>query len=48
MASGANDNKVMIWNLHKNVTEAVYSAHKAAVKALAWNPHQKSMVIYYI
>jgi len=41
LASGGNDNKVFLWSLKmpkKNV--GVFTEHKAAVKALAWSPHQ--------
>ena len=41
LASGGNDNKVFLWSLKmpkKNV--GLFTEHKAAVKALAWSPHQ--------
>jgi len=45
LASGGNDNKLLIWNdirssqpLHK------FFQHKAAVKALAWSPHSVSKI----
>lgn len=39
LASGANDNKVMIWSLRKTEPEAKFSEHKSAIKAIAWSPH---------
>ncbi|KAF1815458.1 WD40 repeat-like protein [Eremomyces bilateralis CBS 781.70] len=44
LASGGNDNKLMVWeNLH---TEPLYrwSEHSAAVKAIAWSPHQRGLL----
>lgn len=48
LASGGNDNKLMVWSrcnqpradtpLHK------FSSHKAAVKAIAWSPHQSGLL----
>lgn len=45
LASGGNDNKVFLWNLKmpkKHI--AHFSEHKAAVKALAWSPHQYNIL----
>lgn len=44
LASGGNDNKLMVWDrlspepLHK------FTDHNAAVKAIAWSPHQRSLL----
>lgn len=44
IASGGNDNKVFIWS-HKNQGEiAQFTEHTAAVKALAWSPHQHNIL----
>jgi cell division cycle 20-like protein 1, cofactor of APC complex len=44
LASGGNDNKLFIWNL-KTQTEMIrFGDHQAAVKALAWNPRQPSVL----
>jgi cell division cycle 20-like protein 1 (cofactor of APC complex) len=40
LASGGNDNKLFVWD--KLTTQPLYkfSEHTAAVKAIAWSPHQ--------
>lgn len=41
LASGGNDNKMMLWSVHNPNSPIIkFSAHKAAVKAIAWSPHQ--------
>jgi cell division cycle 20-like protein 1 (cofactor of APC complex) len=45
LASGGNDNKVYLWNLKKQEAEARIDSHKAAVKALAWSPHQQNLLL---
>jgi cell division cycle 20-like protein 1 (cofactor of APC complex) len=40
LASGGNDNKMFLWSLKKQKEMARFSEHTAAVKALAWSPHQ--------
>ena len=40
LASGGNDNKVLIWDTQRPAPLAKLASHCAAVKALAWNPHQ--------
>lgn len=44
LASGGNDNKVMIWNLHADKEQAIFHDHSAAVKAIAWNPNKTNML----
>lgn len=44
MASGGNDNKLMIWNLQSDEAVAKFSEHTAAVKAIAWNPNQAGIL----
>jgi len=46
LASGSDDCKVRIWNLqsHSNTPVLESENHKAAVKALAWSPHQAGML----
>ena len=39
IASGGNDNKLMIWNLHSNKPVVKFHEHTAAVKAIGWSPH---------
>lgn len=44
LASGGNDNKVLIWNNKTQGEMARFSEHTAAVKALAWSPHQYNIL----
>lgn len=45
LASGGNDNKLLIWNT-SNLRQASmkFSDHQAAVKAIAWSPHQHGLL----
>ena len=43
-ASGGNDNKMYIWTPKSATPIFKTSAHKAAVKALAWSPHQHGLL----
>jgi len=43
-ASGGNDNKMFIWTSKSTTPVFKTSAHKAAVKALAWSPHQHGLL----
>ena len=44
LASGGNDNKLFIWD--RSNTEPLYkfNEHTAAVKAIAWSPHQRGLL----
>lgn len=45
-ASGGNDNKLLVWNILKPETQELsLVGHKAAVKALAWSPHQSGVLV---
>lgn len=44
LCSGGNDNKVMIWNLRAQSPILKFSDHIAAVKAVAWSPHQHGLL----
>lgn len=45
LASGGNDNKLFIWNRNNNARpSARFTNHSAAVKALAWSPHQHGVL----
>ena len=46
LASGGNDNKLFVWNrsAHERPS-AKFNSHTAAVKALAWSPHQHGLLI---
>ncbi|KAK7612284.1 WD40-repeat-containing domain protein [Phyllosticta paracitricarpa] len=44
LASGGNDNKLMVWeNLNAEPTFK-WGEHTAAVKAIAWSPHQRGLL----
>ncbi|KAL8704686.1 MAG: hypothetical protein Q9201_002180 [Fulgogasparrea decipioides] len=40
LASGGNDNKLMIWDKLHSTPMYRFSDHTAAVKAIAWSPHR--------
>jgi cell division cycle 20-like protein 1, cofactor of APC complex len=45
LASGGNDNKLLIWNgADKTEPTWRFSEHTAAVKAIAWSPHQRGIL----
>lgn len=45
LASGGNDNRLLIWNINGNNTPMqMYTDHIAAVKGLAWSPHQHGLL----
>eukprot|EP00923_Selenidium_pygospionis_P028330 GHVN01050967.1.p1 GENE.GHVN01050967.1~~GHVN01050967.1.p1 ORF type:complete len:164 (+),score=19.84 GHVN01050967.1:633-1124(+) len=49
LASGGNDNKLLIWDFASaeataNLPLHTYSEHQAAVKAIAWSPHSLGVV----
>ncbi|TNV71211.1 hypothetical protein FGO68_gene450 [Halteria grandinella] len=45
LASGGNDNKLLLWSVHNCQTpQAKFSSHIAAVKAIAWSPHQHGLL----
>ena len=45
LASGGNDNKLMVWNLHSTKPLMCNCSHTAAVKAIAWSPHQHNLLV---
>uniref|UniRef100_F1KWM8 Fizzy-related protein homolog n=1 Tax=Ascaris suum TaxID=6253 RepID=F1KWM8_ASCSU len=45
LASGGNDNQLLVWSLRKNDPFQVYTEHNAAVKALAWSPHHHGLLV---
>ena len=46
LASGGNDNKLMIWSAANLRSPAIkFSEHQAAVKAIAWSPHQNGLLV---
>ena len=44
LASGGNDNQLYIWNAASSLPVMNFGAHTAAVKALAWSPHQHGLL----
>lgn len=44
LASGGNDNKLLIWSIHNKDPQAKFTDHKAAVKAIGWSPHQHGLL----
>ncbi|XP_013996213.2 fizzy-related protein homolog [Salmo salar] len=45
LASGGNDNKLLVWNNSSLLPMQQYSDHLAAVKAIAWSPHQHGLLV---
>jgi cell division cycle 20-like protein 1 (cofactor of APC complex) len=44
LASGGNDNKLYIWSLRSTTPVIRFNEHQAAVKAIAWSPHQHGLL----
>jgi cell division cycle 20-like protein 1 (cofactor of APC complex) len=44
LASGGNDNKLFVWNGLDEQPMHRFGDHTAAVKAIAWNPHQHGIL----
>lgn len=44
LASGGNDNKLMVWDKLSETPLHKFSDHTAAVKAISWSPHQHSLL----
>ncbi|KAJ8311044.1 hypothetical protein KUTeg_011402 [Tegillarca granosa] len=44
LASGGNDNKLYVWNMNTTTPVQTYNEHLAAVKAIAWSPHQHGLL----
>lgn len=44
LASGGNDNKLFVWNMMSTTPVQTYTEHLAAVKAIAWSPHQHGLL----
>lgn len=45
LASGGNDNKLNLWSMSSSIPTASFLKHTAAVKALAWSPHQHGLLV---
>eukprot|EP01119_Soliformovum_irregulare_P005530 TRINITY_DN17285_c0_g1_i1.p1 TRINITY_DN17285_c0_g1~~TRINITY_DN17285_c0_g1_i1.p1 ORF type:complete len:467 (-),score=79.90 TRINITY_DN17285_c0_g1_i1:37-1377(-) len=44
LASGGNDNVLMLWDGRSDESLHRFTDHKAAVKAIAWSPHQRGIL----
>lgn len=44
LASGGNDNKMIVWDKLEAAPLFKFSEHNAAVKALSWSPHQSNLL----
>jgi cell division cycle 20-like protein 1 (cofactor of APC complex) len=44
LASGGNDNKLFIWGGTDSRPTWRFGEHRAAVKAIAWSPHQRGLL----
>ncbi|KAI4299561.1 hypothetical protein L6164_033005 [Bauhinia variegata] len=44
LASGGNDNQLLVWNQHSQQPTLRLTEHTAAVKAIAWSPHQNGLL----
>ncbi|KAJ9665537.1 substrate-specific activator of APC-dependent proteolysis [Coniosporium apollinis] len=44
LASGGNDNKLMVWEKLNAEPTFKWAEHSAAVKAIAWSPHQRGLL----
>ncbi|XP_031486960.1 protein FIZZY-RELATED 3 [Nymphaea colorata] len=44
LASGGNDNQLLIWNLQSQQPHLRLTEHTAAVKAISWSPHQSGLL----
>lgn len=44
LASGGNDNRLFVWNMHSTTPVQSYTEHNAAVKAIAWSPHHHGLL----
>ena len=45
LASGGNDNKLILWNIYKGDMMIKFKEHKAAVKAVEFSPHQNFILL---
>ncbi|ESW30440.1 hypothetical protein PHAVU_002G153000 [Phaseolus vulgaris] len=44
LASGGNDNKLLVWNQNSTQPILKFCGHTAAVKAIAWSPHANGLL----
>jgi len=44
LASGGNDNRLLVWDINTTSPLCKFTQHTAAVKAIAWSPHQRGLL----
>ena len=44
LASGGNDNQLLVWGSHGSQPQLRFAEHSAAVKAISWSPHQHGLL----
>ena len=44
IATGGNDNKLILWDIRTNNPTQVLKQHKAAIKAVAWDPNERGII----
>jgi len=45
IASGGNDNQLLVWDIRKMKLFSCLGEHEAAVKALTWNPKYNNILV---
>lgn len=45
LCSGGNDNRLLVWSLQASEPVLKFYDHEAAVKAVAWSPHQHGLLV---
>ncbi|KAI9247862.1 WD40-repeat-containing domain protein [Sporodiniella umbellata] len=45
LASGGNDNQLIIWDGYQRKALHQFGEHTAAVKAISWSPHQRGILV---
>jgi len=45
LASGGNDNQLFVWHQQNPQPVLRFTEHQAAVKAIAWSPHQHGLLV---
>lgn len=45
LATGGNDNNLLVWDSHENLLMHRFAEHTAAVKAISWNPHKRGVLV---
>lgn len=44
LASGSNDNNLIVWDKLSDAPLWKFTEHRAAIKAIAWSPHQRGLL----